>query len=299
MLAANEAVAREIQHASLPSVYRVHEDPDEERLMEFRELAREYGHQAGDVTHRPELQRLLDSFKGRPEEHALKIAMLKSLKRAAYSPDPLGHYGLAKIHYTHFTSPIRRYADLIVHRVLRRLLSRRAPASGIKSPTTPGYERLTEIARHISETERNAADAENESKKLKLMEYLTRLTQSDPARRFDAVVNDVRPGAAFVELTDFYIKGMIKSEDARGLGFHGLKPGARIAVRVVRVDATRGFVDFTLAEKMPAGGVSGSSPDKRPPQRKTRRFGSGKAGGKDISKTDSPARSKPKPRHGR
>ncbi|MGB3120685.1 MAG: VacB/RNase II family 3'-5' exoribonuclease [Verrucomicrobiales bacterium] len=248
MLAANEAVARETKLANHPAIYRIHEDPDEERLMDFREQARTYGHKAGDVTQRPELQKLLRSIRGLPEEHALKIALLKSLKRAAYSADPLGHYGLAKLNYTHFTSPIRRYADLIVHRVLRRLLTRRKTEPGDKSGSTPGYGRLVEIARHISETERNAADAENETKKLKLIEYLMRLTKAEPDRTFEAVINDVRPGAAFVELTAYYIKGMIKSEDLPRGARPTLQVGQRVEVRVVRVDPVRGFIDFTIPE---------------------------------------------------
>ena len=118
MLAANEAVARELKNRLIPTVYRVHENPDPDKLAEYRELVLSYGYKAGDLTQRKELQRLLASFRGKPEEQALKIGLLKSLKRARYAPQPLGHYGLAKNNYTHFTSPIRRYADLVVHRAL-------------------------------------------------------------------------------------------------------------------------------------------------------------------------------------
>ena len=118
MLAANEAVARELKNRLIPTIYRVHEKPDPEKLAEYRELVRSYDYKAGDLTERAELQRLLASFRGKPEEQALKIGLLKSLKRARYATQPLGHYGLAKNNYTHFTSPIRRYADLVVHRAL-------------------------------------------------------------------------------------------------------------------------------------------------------------------------------------
>lgn len=263
MLAANEAVAYETKQALAPSVYRIHEDPDPDRLMEFGEQARGYGYAVGDVTLRSELQKVLALIRGKPEEHSLKIALLKSLKRAAYSPEPLGHYGLAKVNYTHFTSPIRRYADLVVHRVLRRIAMGRIPgADASVADTTPGQGRLAEIARHISETERIAADAEQETQRMKLLEYLLRVAADDRSRSFDAIVYDIRPLGAFVELTDLMIKGLIRKEDLpsghgwrfdaarhRLAGHHGkeaLAVGQRVKVRVTRVDRARGFVDFVL-----------------------------------------------------
>src|SRR5438445_946932 len=116
MLAANEAVARELRHRSIPTIYRVHEDPDPDKLAEYREFILSFNYKVGDLSHRAEIQRFLASIRGKPEEQALKIGLLKSLKRARYAPQPLGHYGLAKANYLHFTSPIRRYADLVVHR---------------------------------------------------------------------------------------------------------------------------------------------------------------------------------------
>src|SRR5438045_2429454 len=118
MLAANEAVASELRHRSIATIYRVHEDPDPEKLGEYREFILSFGHKVGDLSHRAEIQRFLASTRGTPEEQALKIGLLKSLKRARYATQPLGHYGLAKANYLHFTSPIRRYADLVVHRTL-------------------------------------------------------------------------------------------------------------------------------------------------------------------------------------
>src|SRR5256884_8617546 len=149
MLAANEAVARELQHRSIPTIYRVHEDPDPEKLGEYREFILSFGHKVGDLSHRKEIQRFLASIRGKPEEQALKIGLLKSLKRARYAAQPLGHYGLAKANYLHFTSPIRRYADLVVHRTLAELnLSRRARAD-------MGW--IAATAEHIAITERVAA----------------------------------------------------------------------------------------------------------------------------------------------
>ncbi|MCB1229259.1 MAG: ribonuclease R [Verrucomicrobiae bacterium] len=258
MLAANEAVARETKNAQVPSIYRVHEDPDPDKLYEFSFQAGGYGYQTGDVTIRAELQKVLRAIRGKPEEHSLKIALLKSLKRAAYSAEPLGHYGLAKLNYTHFTSPIRRYADLVVHRVLRRLVTTRA---GGEAGPTPSQGRLAEIAKHISETERVAADAEQETQRMKLIEYLIRVSGEDRGRAFDGVVYDVRPIGAFVELTDLLIKGLIRKDDlpndryrfdsarnrlVASYGKFQLAVGHRVKVRVARVDRVRGFVDFVL-----------------------------------------------------
>src|SRR6185437_10278350 len=116
---------------------------------EYREFVLSFNYRVGDLTHRGELQRLLESIGGKPEEQALKIGLLKSLKRARYAAQPLGHYGLAKANYLHFTSPIRRYADLVVHRTLaeRNLPSRSKIDIG----------QVESLAGHISDTERNAA----------------------------------------------------------------------------------------------------------------------------------------------
>src|SRR5438874_6969641 len=153
MLAANEAVAREHKKRTIPTIYRVHENPDPGKLAEYREFVLSFDYRVGDLTHRGELQRLLSAIRGKPEEQALKVALLKSLKRARYDPQPLGHYGLAKTNYLHFTSPIRRYADLVVH----RSLSRDAAA---RRPYRMDMGEIASIAQHISATERTASDAQ-------------------------------------------------------------------------------------------------------------------------------------------
>src|SRR5262249_17579960 len=103
MLAGNQAVPRQLKTRGIPTIYRVHENPDPEKLGEYREFALSFGYKVGDLTHRAQLQRLLAEIRGKPEEQALKVALLKSLKRARYDPQPLGHYGLAKTNYLHFT----------------------------------------------------------------------------------------------------------------------------------------------------------------------------------------------------
>lgn len=276
MLAANEAVAYETKNAPAPSLYRVHDDPDPGKLLEFAEQARAFGHPVGDVSHRPELQKLLKEVRGTLEEHSLKIALLKSLRRAEYSPDSIGHYGLSKVNYTHFTSPIRRYADLIVHRALRRILSRRQePTAPERADWTPSLAEMAAIAEHVSKTERIAAEAEIDTQRLKMIEYLEYLSESEAGEEiiFEATVFDVLPVGALAELDQLMVKGMIRKDDlppreeyffdrARSefrsrAGSPPLAVGTRLKVRLYRVNKSRGFIDFVP--------VSANS---RPPKRR-------------------------------
>jgi ribonuclease R len=255
MLLANELVAKEIKRRAVPSIYRVHEDPDPQRLLEFREQVRSYGLEVGDLAERREMQRLLKFLVGRPEEGALKIGLLRSLRKALYSPDALGHYGLSKTNYAHFTSPIRRYADLVVHRAFGRLLSNR------KGPPPRSLD-LTSISEHISITERIAADAEREAVRLKKFEYLGGLIRK-PHRLRGAVI-EVRNYGLVVELTEELMIGLIhvSSLDHDFFVFdpvhHRLTGrrsrvsfgiGDRLVVRVQRVEPFKQQIDFVLVSK--------------------------------------------------
>ena len=257
MLAANEAVAEFIKNRGAASIYRIHEDPDLDRLFEFRELARSYEYEVGDLSLRSEIQQLLRAIRGRPEEHQLKIGLLKSLKRAAYSEEPLGHYGLAKVNYTHFTSPIRRYADLVIHRVLERLATR-----ADEKRATAGLAELAEVAEHLSKTERTAADAENESKLLKQFEYFLNVANSKTRETFTGVVTEILPKGIFVELEKYFLRGMIRRDDlprrelfldpkfqrvTNSQGKVVLGPGSEVEVLVRRVDIERKHIDFVIA----------------------------------------------------
>ncbi|MGH8045724.1 MAG: ribonuclease R, partial [Chthoniobacterales bacterium] len=243
MLLANECVARELKLAKQPTVYRIHENPDPDKLAEYRAVAQSYGLRAGDLTQRENVVRLLASTKGQPFENALKIGLLKSLKRATYSPSPLGHYGLAKPDYTHFTSPIRRYADLVVHRSLERHIG--------LTKTGPASNELASMSEHISGTERVAQDAERESTRLKKLEFFQMQIAGRKGEVFPARIIDVRNFGLFVELPEFLLSGLIHVSaltddfyvhDAAGGRFIGRKSkrifqaGQNIEVIVARVD---------------------------------------------------------------
>jgi ribonuclease R len=258
MLAANDAVATELKNRLIPTVYRVHENPDPEKLAEYREFVISYGFNAGDLTHRRELQRLLESFGGKPEEQALKVGLLKSLKRARYATQPLGHFGLAKSNYAHFTSPIRRYADLVVHRTL-------ADRDGKRGARASAGE-LAGIAEHISTTERVAAEAEKESVKMKKLEFLQgQLTEKNP-QVFRAVVIEVRNYGLLIELPDVLLTGLIHVSSLnddfyvfdgarrRLIGRESrrcLAVGDLLKVVVARIDVFKRQADFAIVNTRP------------------------------------------------
>lgn len=272
MLVANELVARELRRRMIPTIYRVHEDPDPEKLNEYRELILSHGYKVGDLSVRAELQRFLASIKGRPEEQALKIGLLKSLRRARYLPQPLGHYGLAKSNYLHFTSPIRRYADLVAH----RSLAERDQSRG----SQPDVSQLASIAEHISATERTAAEAEIEAVRMKKLEFFEQqLAQRNP-QVFRAVVTDIRNYGLVIELPDVVMSGLVHISaltddfyvfDAAQRRLIGRKTRRRLAVGdklsvfVSRVDRFKRQIDFALADdpRPPAGGTRGGSANRR------------------------------------
>jgi len=262
MLAANEAVARFIFNRGLPSIYRIHEDPDPEKLRDFRAYARSFGYKVGDLSNRRELQKLLETVRDRPEEYAINLALLRSLKQARYSPEPAGHYGLAKKFYTHFTSPIRRYADLIVHRNLRAASS--AARSKDRSPQS-GSGDLNKIAEHISRTERMGNEAETESVELKKIEYFQQQLIKGQPDALDAVVSGVRNFGVFVELTESLVQGLVHISTLDDDFYHYdelrsrligkrtkriIQIGDRWKVQVERVDAFKRQIDFRIVSKL-------------------------------------------------
>src|SRR5438067_2831306 len=258
MLAANEAVARELKNRGIPTIYRVHENPEAERLGELREFVLAHGIRVGDLTHRGEVQKLLAAIRGTAEEHPLKIALLKSLKRARYATTPLGHYGLAKVNYAHFTSPIRRYADLEVHRALAdRDISRRSSRA---------TSQLSGIAEHISATERTAAEAEIDAVKMKKLEFFELQLQARDPQIFDAVVIDVRNYGLLLELPEILLTGLVHVSTLAD-DFYVFSPsqrrfvgrqrrrrfavGDKLRVHVARVDQFKRQIDFVIADLRP------------------------------------------------
>jgi len=269
MLLANEQVARHLKNKRQPNIYRIHEKPEPEKLDEYRELAATYGVKAGDLSNRAELQKLLDGLKGKPYASALKIGLLKSLKRARYSPDPLGHFGLSKSDYSHFTSPIRRYADLLTHRSLARDLDPKQHG--------PNSTDLGPVSEHLSTTERTAADAEKESVRLKKLEYFSKLaeaaTEGGVAPSFAARVIEARNYGLLVELPEAMMTGLVPvssmNDDfyifdgprSRLVGKNSrkiLKAGDEFRVQVARVDNFKQQIDFKIA-KEPRAGKAGKS----------------------------------------
>jgi ribonuclease R len=266
MLAANEAVARELKNRSIPTIYRVHENPEPDKLAEYRELVLSYNYKVGDLTNRKELQRLLASLAGKPEEQALKIGLLKSLKRARYAAQPLGHFGLAKTNYTHFTSPIRRYADLIVHRALGRDAALRRPAGAARQPyqkeVVLDMGQIVSAAEHISITERVAADAEMDSVKMKKLEFFQRQLDARDPQIFRATVIEVRNYGLLLELPDVLLTGLVHVSSLTD-DFYVFHPtqrrfigrqsrrrfsvGDQLQVYVARVDIFKRQVDFAIA----------------------------------------------------
>ena len=251
MLLANEAVAARLMSLNRPALYRIHEPPDNKRLQEYREEVLSHHIQCGNLSNRNEVQKLLEKLNGLAIGQALKIGFLKSLMRARYAVEPLGHYGLAKKKYAHFTSPIRRYADLVVHRAL------------FQQPGQRVAERpLQEVAQHISETERNSDDAERDSRDVKMFAFLNAQLKSAHPTRYPALVTDVRNFGFFVDVTGMGMSGLVPlsgvSDDfyqfdpTRGqlVGRRTrrvFKLGDKIEVQVAKVDTFKRQVDYKLA----------------------------------------------------
>jgi len=268
MLLANEAVAGRLMAINRPALYRIHEPPDDRRLQEYREEVLSHHIQCGNLSNRHEVQKLLEKLNGLAIGQALKIGFLRSLMRARYAVEPLGHYGLAKKKYTHFTSPIRRYADLMVHRALFQ-------QPGQKVADQP----LKEVAEHISETERNSDDAERDSRDVKMFAFLNAQLKSAHPTRYPALVTDVRNFGFFVDVTGLGMSGLVPlsgvSDDfyqfdaTRGqlVGRRTrrvFKLGDKIEVQVAKVDTFKKQVDFKLAGMTDDRPRRDSRPERQP-----------------------------------
>ncbi|WAA09914.1 ribonuclease R [Fervidibacillus albus] len=256
MLAANETVAQHFFWLDLPFIYRIHENPKEEKLHRFFEFITNFGlivkGKANDV-HPRALQEILDTVHGKPEEMVISTVMLRSMQQAKYDPECIGHFGLSTKFYTHFTSPIRRYPDLVVHRLIRTYL---IEGKMDKVTQEKWNEKLPTIAEHTSKMERRAVDAERETDDLKKTEFM----EDKIGEVFDGIISSVTNFGMFVELPNT-IEGLVHVSymtddyyhyDERQYAMIGertgnvYKIGDEITVRVINVNKEERSIDFEV-----------------------------------------------------
>jgi len=259
MLAANEAVAKKLLFAKQPAIYRVHDRPDPDRLMDLREILESFGYELkGDLAEVPPaaFQKLLVAIEGKPEERLLHDLLLRAQRKAIYSEECRGHYALAAPYYCHFTSPIRRYPDLIVHRQLSSLLADGRPVSA-KDFEAVQHD-MHEMAAVSSERERRAEQAERESLLWKKIVFM----RDKVDREFGAYVTGVASFGVFVTLKDYFVEGLVpitalgndffvyeeKQHRLRGRSSgEAFRLGDSLSVRLVAIDEVRRRLDFRLA----------------------------------------------------
>jgi len=255
MLAANQIVATHLITMEYPAIFRVHDPPDEEKLAGLQESIQPLGYSLPDPEslRAKDLQKILTRAKGRPEEQLLNMLILRSMKRARYTVKNSGHFGLAMPIYTHFTSPIRRYPDLIVHRLLRGLWGQKT--FGLRGPKVHAY--LEEAADHTSVRERVAEEAEREIVDLKRVRYM----QDKLGEEYQGIVSGVTSFGIFVELEDIFVEGLVHISSITDDFYHFYETtqqlagertgrifrlGDRVRIRVEKVDLERRQIDFGL-----------------------------------------------------
>jgi ribonuclease R len=262
MLVANETVAAHLDSHDVPTLYRVHEEPDPLKIDEFEEFISTLGYSLGksssEVSPR-DFQKLVERMKGTPEEKPIAFLMLRTMQKARYDASNLGHFGLAADSYTHFTSPIRRYPDLVVHRTLRE--SRRGRMT--EERRNDLIEDLPEIARHTSERERRADDAERELVQWKKVRFMADKVGDE----FEGYVTGVTAFGLYIELVEHFVEGLVhvstmaddyyrfveRAHILRGENKGRVyRLGDRVKVQVVKVDMERRQVDLGLVEILEA-----------------------------------------------
>ena len=256
MLVANETVAEHLHRTGVPAVFRVHDEPDTEKMEKLNHLLHTFGQQLNKVEEvQPlALQKILAKISGRPEERIISTVMLRSLKQARYEAENRGHFGLAARYYTHFTSPIRRYPDLVVHRLVRETFN----SGDISAKRREKLAlMLPQIALHSSERERAAAEAERETVDLKKVEYMAQFVGDE----FDGIINGVTAFGLFVEL-DNGVEGLIhvSAMDDDYYHYHeadyalwgertgkSFRLGDAVKVRLVKVNPEERTIDLIFA----------------------------------------------------
>lgn len=264
MIAANEAVARHLTEKDFPTLYRVHESPDQDSLEALAPFLLSLGYrlpQKKENIAPLDIQSLLEAARGKPEERVVNRVLLRSMKQAIYQPENIGHFGLASKCYTHFTSPIRRYPDLIVHRVLDNVMNDEKLKPNAREDL---LRYLQQAGEHTSERERHAMDAEREMVDLKKAQFM----QNRIGEEFTGFINSLANFGFFVELDNYFIEGLVKLSSLidddydyyeKEYVIKGRRQGKKfrlgdnVRVRVVRINAFRSEIDFEL---LPSDGVS-------------------------------------------
>ncbi|MGH9329763.1 MAG: ribonuclease R family protein, partial [Vicinamibacterales bacterium] len=262
MLLANETVASHLERAGMPSLYRIHEPPDSLKVEEFEAFISSLGFTLGappGAVKPSHFQRLVEKIRALPVERPIAFLMLRTMQKARYDPVNLGHFGLAARSYTHFTSPIRRYPDLVVHRRLREL--RQSEVTGERRETLELA--LPEVGRHTSERERRADEAERELVQWKKVRFMADKVGDE----FDGYITGVAAFGLFVELVEHFVEGLVhvstmaddyyrfvdRAHILRGENTKKVyRLGDKIRVQVVRVDMERRQIDLGIVEILEA-----------------------------------------------
>lgn len=256
MLMANVATANYLEKGKIPIIYRVHEGPKAEKLTALREFLGEVGLslKGGDKPQAGDYAKLLNQVKDRPDAHLIQTVMLRSLSQAVYSPDNQGHFGLSYEAYTHFTSPIRRYPDLLVHRAIRHLVARQKPKE-----FRYGTEDMVVLGEHSSMTERRADEATRDALDWLKCEYM----MDRVGEEFDGIVSSVTSFGLFIELRDIYVEGLVHITNLKSDYYHFdpvkhrlvgertrkiYRLTDKVRVQVIRVDLDDKKIDFELID---------------------------------------------------
>ena len=244
MLLANETVAKELRKRKLPGIHRVHPDPDPEKLDELRHFVSLFGISCGDLGISREVQKLLAHIKSHPIAQVLRIKFLRSLKQACYRATPDGHYGLAKRDYLHFTSPIRRYSDLVAHRIVAGILRKEKTRKRENG-------KLESLSKHLSTTERNSTDAERESIKTKLLLLYEMEIKQNKLKSHKAVITEIAHKGFFVELKETLAQGFVPLRTLpRNEGYRISHDGIRITARNPKRNLRLGQVIQVVIDKV-------------------------------------------------
>jgi ribonuclease R len=258
MVAANVAAARYLERHKMPTLYRIHATPAGDKVTDLQEFLNEVGLglRGGHKPSARDYSAVLKMAQGRPDEHLINTVLLRSMPRAEYNPDNIGHFGLAHENYTHFTSPIRRYPDLLVHRAIRHILAGKKPKSFVYS-----VENMQAFGEHCSDTERRADDATRDAVDWLKCEYML----DKVGESYAGIITSTTSFGLFVELQDIYVEGLVHVTALGNDYFHFdpvrhcltgehskriFRLGDQVNVKVVRVNLDDRKIDFELSEKL-------------------------------------------------